>query len=422
MSSSLTNIPLQQWRTRLSNVFAAVLSGVALIYILVLYFYQHVPLSGIVTHIIIFLTGICVMVLNRCGKQHIARTFLILTSACIFFAASIIFHKSTNALLLLYVSLLLVYFLYDRPHIRWLYTIFIATLFLIGILLLERFPQYPPEWVTIRQKVWATAPLMDSALVFAFITFFTIRFVKANERYVKLIVAQKEEIESQRRQLELSEQKLLKINHLNRRVLAVLSHDMRNALYGLKNYIRIGYQLMPGCKDMQQRIDESVQQNIVLLEDLLQWAASEMTMPHVAPQAVYTQSVMAHAVLSVQAATDSRRISLTSICRVPQILANEDLIKIVLRNLLMNAIQHCPEGGSILLRADQQEDKALVEVSDKGTGMPPELVQQLLDGTYKGNGIGLLICRDYLHRMGSELHIESKPGEGSRFYFSLPIP
>jgi two-component system sensor histidine kinase/response regulator len=98
------------------------------------------------------------------------------------------------------------------------------------------------------------------------------------------------------------------------------------------------------------------------------------------------------------------------------------MLKTILRNLLTNAVAHCSEDSSIMLRVQPQNGRALVEVSDKGKGMSQELLQQLSDGSYKGGGIGLLICRDYIHRAGSELQIESRLGEGSRFYFTLPMP
>lgn len=420
MRSAVHVSPSSQWRIRLSNIFAGVLSAVAFIYMLVLYFHQKVPLNGIVVHFIVFLTGFAVIALNYYGKHSVARALLIISSALIFFTASIILHKSSNALLLLYVALLLVYFLYEKPNVRWLYTLFIVALFFMGILLLERFPQYPPEWMAIRERIWRTAPLMDTALVFAFIVFFTIRFVKENERYTAIILEQKEEIEQQHAQLEDSERKLLQMNQLNKRVIAVMSHDMRNALYGLRNYI--SYRVLSDCPEMNRQVGEAVQQSIELLEDLLQWSAAEIRMQENTAVRVAIKELIGEVVLSLQPSIDAKRIGLITVCNVSEVIANEFMLKTILRNLLTNAVAHCSEDSSIMLRVQPQNGRALVEVSDKGKGMSQELLQQLSDGSYKGGGIGLLICRDYIHRAGSELQIESRLGEGSRFYFTLPMP
>lgn len=420
MQSAVNISPSSQWRVRLSNIFAGVLSTVALIYMLVLYFHQKVPLNGIAIHFTVFLTGFTVIVLNRYGKYAIARALLIISSALIFLAASVILHKSSNSLLLLYVSLLLVYFLYEKPRVRWLYTLFVITLFFMSVLLMERFPQYPPEWRAIRERIWYTAPLMDTALVFAFITFFTIRFIKENDRYTAIILAQKEEIEQQHRQLESSEQQLLQMNQLNRRVIAVMSHDMRNALYGLQSYI--GYRASGDCSEMGKQVSNAVQQSIALLEDLLQWSAAEIRMQEIVPIRIVLKELINEVVLSLQPSIDAKRISLITVCHASEVIANEFMLKTILRNLLMNAVNYCREGNSIMLRAQPQNGSVLIEVSDNGRGMSPELLQQLSDGTYQGGGIGLLICRDYIHRTGSKLQIESRLGEGSRFYFTLPMP
>ncbi|WP_250630137.1 sensor histidine kinase [Rhodoflexus caldus] len=420
MQSAVHTSPSFQWRIRLSNIFAGVLSAVAFIYILVLYFHQKVPLNGIIVHFIVFLTGFVVIALNYYGKHSVARALLIISSALIFFTASIILHKSSNALLLLYVALLLVYFLYEKPNVRWLYTLFIITLFFMGILLLERFPQYPPEWMAIRERIWHTAPLMDTALVFAFIVFFTIRFVKENERYTAIILEQKEEIEQQHAQLEDSERKLLQMNQLNKRVIAVMSHDMRNALYGLRNYI--SYRASGNYPEMSRQVGEAVQQSIELLEDLLQWSAAEIRMQENTAVRVAIKELIGEVVLSLQPSIDAKRISLITVCNASEVVANEFMLKTILRNLLTNAVAHCSEGNSVMLRVQPQNGRALVEVSDNGRGMSQELLGQLSDGSYKGGGIGLLICRDYIRRAGSELQIESRLGEGSRFYFTLPIP
>lgn len=421
MTQSAVNIsPSSQWRIRLSNIFAGVLSAVAFIYMLVLYFHQKVPFNGIIVHTIVFLTGFVVIALNHYGRHSTARALLIISSAIIFFTASVIMHKSSNALLLLYVALLLVYFLYEKSNVRWLYTLFIITLFLMGILLIERFPQYPPAWIAIRERLWHTAPLMDTALVFAFITFFTIRFVKENEHYTSVILAQKEEIEQQHKQLENSEQQLLQMNQLNRRVIAVMSHDMRNALYGLQSYI--GYRASGDCSEMGRQVSEAVQQSIELLEDLLQWSAAEIRMQEIVPIRIVLKDLINEVVLSLQPSVDAKRISLITTCHVSEVIANEFMLKTILRNLLMNAVNYCSEGNSIMLRVEPQDGNALIEVNDNGKGMSAELLQQLSDGTYQGGGIGLLICRDYIHRTGSKLQIESQLGEGSRFYFTLPMP
>jgi signal transduction histidine kinase len=111
---------------------------------------------------------------------------------------------------------------------------------------------------------------------------------------------------------------------------------------------------------------------------------------------------------------------------------DENMIVTVVRNLLANAVKFTDKGGQVTLDIDAINGIStihIVSVTDTGTGMTPEQIQNLFridrkqsrEGTAgeKGTGLGLIVCKEFLEKHGSTLHVESEAGKGSRFWFEL---
>ena len=102
----------------------------------------------------------------------------------------------------------------------------------------------------------------------------------------------------------------------------------------------------------------------------------------------------------------------------------------ILLNLVGNAIKFTPEGGWVLLAAEQDETWMDIRVRDNGSGISAEKQERIFDAfiqvdrrlnkPHEGVGLGLAISRDLAHAMGGELRVESVPGEGSTFTLRLP--
>ena len=103
----------------------------------------------------------------------------------------------------------------------------------------------------------------------------------------------------------------------------------------------------------------------------------------------------------------------------------------IIQNIVSNAIKHTEKGGTVTVSAKTKDDKIIVQVKDNGIGMSKEIIDKLFTPQMKtlsetrkknkGAGIGLLLVKGFLEKNGGEIWVESVEGEGSSFYFTLPI-
>jgi hypothetical protein len=111
---------------------------------------------------------------------------------------------------------------------------------------------------------------------------------------------------------------------------------------------------------------------------------------------------------------------------LPRISGNRGRLQQVLMNLLLNAVDAMPQGGTVTVRAAQQAGRVRIEVSDTGVGIPPEHLEKIYDPFFttkprgEGTGLGLSVSYGIVKEHAGTLAVESHPGEGARFTISLP--
>ncbi|MGQ9681580.1 MAG: sensor histidine kinase [Anaerolineae bacterium] len=116
---------------------------------------------------------------------------------------------------------------------------------------------------------------------------------------------------------------------------------------------------------------------------------------------------------------------------LPIVEGDPNRIAQVLRNLLDNAIKYSHDGGLIVVRAEPTDDEIIISVSDQGIGIAPEHLNRLFEKFFRirsglgrhvvGSGLGLPISRTIIERHGGRIWAESRLGQGSTFYFTLPL-
>jgi two-component system phosphate regulon sensor histidine kinase PhoR len=106
-------------------------------------------------------------------------------------------------------------------------------------------------------------------------------------------------------------------------------------------------------------------------------------------------------------------------------------IESAVSNLINNAIKYSPNGGTVHIAVEMEDEMAVVSVEDEGLGISPEHLPFIFDHFYRartpdtrridGSGLGLAIVKAVIEKHGGEIFVESVPGQGSRFWFTLPV-
>ena len=143
---------------------------------------------------------------------------------------------------------------------------------------------------------------------------------------------------------------------------------------------------------------------------------------------------IAHSILTCRRCEDEAVVHLRVPCgekRKPQLVGDERKVKQVLLNLLSNAVKFTPEGGRIGLKAGRTDGMVEISVTDTGIGIAPEDQAAIFeefrqvgsDETRKqeGTGLGLTLAKKFVELHGGRIWVESEPGRGSAFTFTLPL-
>ena len=116
---------------------------------------------------------------------------------------------------------------------------------------------------------------------------------------------------------------------------------------------------------------------------------------------------------------------------LPMVRGDRKKLDLVLRNLLANAIKYSPDGGTIIISAMEGPEEIIISVHDQGIGIPEECIQNIFNRKFRveqnpqcqklrGSGLGLAMVERIIAHHGGQVRVESEPGKGSAFFFSLP--
>ncbi|WP_437711812.1 AAA family ATPase [Sorangium sp. So ce448] len=222
-----------------------------------------------------------------------------------------------------------------------------------------------------------------------------------------------------------------------------MSHELRTPLNAILGYAQI-LKRSPGLEDRQavglNTIQQSGQHLLTLINDLLDLAKIEAGKLELYPEPVHllTFLTVVADTIRVRAEQKSLHFVYEVAPHLPQaVLADEKRLRQVLLNLLGNAVKFTDRGrvrfGVQVLAQDETDEtgaRLRFEVEDTGVGMTPEQLGKLFQpfgrvGDVRrrpGTGLGLMISHQLVHFMGGEIHVESRPDEGSRFWFDATLP
>jgi len=230
---------------------------------------------------------------------------------------------------------------------------------------------------------------------------------------------------------------LEELNTHKESVLAILSHDLRSplsAIIGTAKYLKENfYKMKPDAvQEMLDVLYKSSTDELDMLDYLVEWARIKYASDVFSPTKIKLIEYIDKVFETLNETASINTINLHhEIEADTSVFADGKMLISIIQNIVSNAIRHTEKGGTITVSAKSMDDKTIVQVKDTGVGMSKEIMEKLFTPQIKtlsetrkknkGAGIGLLLVKGFLEKNGGEIWVESIKGEGSSFYFTLPI-
>ena len=232
---------------------------------------------------------------------------------------------------------------------------------------------------------------------------------------------------------------LAETNAMKDKFFSIISHDLKNPVFVQRDTLQIladnvAQMDVSTLSDFLSDLHKSADGLADLLKNLLRWALIQTGREIYQPSPFDLVEALQSDIGIIKSMADRKNITFKTLTPpTAPITGDENIIKTVVRNLLVNAVKFTPERGTVSLTvepvADNGKGKYSITVSDTGVGMNRELVSKLfrLDNAQsrpgtageQGGGLGLIICRELLEKCGLNLRIESEEGKGSCFWFGV---
>ncbi|PIY12725.1 MAG: hypothetical protein COZ18_01355 [Flexibacter sp. CG_4_10_14_3_um_filter_32_15] len=234
--------------------------------------------------------------------------------------------------------------------------------------------------------------------------------------------------------LKYKELELQRLNDTKDKLFSIISHDLRSPFAQLKGILDLfekGGISEEELKYFLPEIIKNVNYTSDLLNNLVYWAKSQMSGLHADPEEFNIYKLVANKENLFDKEIKGKDLSFTNqVAQETIVYADKNMIDLVIRNLVANAIKFCRKTDTILVKSEETaNDFLIIQVVDTGIGISKENKTKIFNeenfttlGTHKekGTGIGLKLCKEFIEGNGGKIWIDSEEGKGTIFSFSLP--
>lgn len=249
--------------------------------------------------------------------------------------------------------------------------------------------------------------------------------------------AMEEKVAHRTAELEQANARLLELDRLKSDFLSTVSHELRTPLTSIRSFSEI--LMRYDVNDVEKRkkfidiIHNEAERLTRMINDLLDLSRIEAGRLELFLEPLELEPVFARAIGTAHPLFTEKSLKVISTIEaaLPPVYADADRLHQVLTNLLGNSVKFSPENGTIRLRALRKVEFALISISDEGPGIPPDRLEQIFERFHQvrdpqkshplGTGLGLTISREIVDKMGGKIWVESSPGEGATFSFTVPL-
>ncbi|GEM_PF-1669961 len=237
------------------------------------------------------------------------------------------------------------------------------------------------------------------------------------------------------KQLKIYTEELKELNATKDKFFSIVAHDLKSPFHGflgLSEILANEIDSLPPerIKKLGKDLNTALKNQYKFLDDLLQWSRIQSGRMEFNPESNNLKNEVEYAFNILNNSSAAKFITLKNLVTTEQLLfADKEMLRLVLRNLISNAIKFSYPGSSVSVFAEEKGDYTFVTVEDSGTGVNEKDIDKLfrLDvhfttkGTDNelGTGLGLILCKELVEKHGGLIYVESESGSGSKFVFSI---
>jgi len=239
--------------------------------------------------------------------------------------------------------------------------------------------------------------------------------------------------ETERKSAEQKAAMMKLLNEEKNKLFSIISHDLRAPLTNVQNYLELLNEIDLTHEeqvDIKEKLLNSTRNTLDLLNNVLSWSKSQMDGLKFKTAVIPVHELLLPQLLLFTNIAQNKNIKIEiSIDHDLKIVGNGDMVQLVMRNLINNAIKFTSPGGRIIVSARQEGNYALLLVKDSGSGKPIKLSNNIFylnsestKGTAneKGVGLGLVLCKEFTEAQNGQIWFECDSVSGTTFFVELP--
>lgn len=257
---------------------------------------------------------------------------------------------------------------------------------------------------------------------------------KTVEERTKEVATKNTRLEAQNKVLITQKNRLEALNSIKAKLFSIISHDLRSPINSIQGVLHLMNSDALSNKEIQSlsiSLTNQIQITQNLLDNLLYWSKLQMQGISVNYTKVNLFQLVENT-FHLFTASNNKKLTLENTVQEDAYAwADANMVALIVRNLVANAVKFTPYSGTISVKAySQNTDYLKVSVNDTGVGIAAENIAKIFDneshfstpGTAqeKGTGLGLMLCQEFVEKNNGKIWVESTLGEGSQFIFTLP--
>ncbi|MDP3435627.1 MAG: HAMP domain-containing sensor histidine kinase [Bacteroidales bacterium] len=251
------------------------------------------------------------------------------------------------------------------------------------------------------------------------------------------LIKEKRNLEETLRQLSSVNKELKEANATKDKFFSIIAHDLKNpfiALIGFTDYLKKNFKSIEPdeVEHMIKLMNNSSRSTYSLLEDLLMWSSSQLGKIRFRQEKISLKKLWEEIDISVINQAQNKNIDIVfDNAQKVVLFCDPNMFKVILRNLVTNAIKFSYPGSTVSISAEPDKFNAIISVTDKGVGIDPVRFENLWQigassstkGTNQesGTGLGLILCKEFVEAHGGKIWLESELNVGSSFKFTIPL-